>query len=234
MILVDTHVHIYSCYKLERFFAAAFKNLGGTSADRLILYLTERSDLNFYAELLTNKNVGEFSIKRSERGLTVISSSGRQLEIRPGRQIITQERIEVLALDTPEFTPDGGETEVVIRQLNDSGVFVILPWSFGKWSGGRGSVVERLIKDTTLKFALGDPGHRARELPEPKLFALGREYGRVILRGSDPLPLSGDEVRVGSYGMRFSGSELTSDGTGVGARVGVVESAMLQMRLRLG
>jgi hypothetical protein len=232
MMLADTHVHIYPFYDLGLFFSSAFRNLDTDPEAELRLFLTERFDCNAYQEICRREQIGEFRVERQERCITVISPIGRELSVHPGWQVITRERLEVLALDTLEKRPaEGVETERLIQELGEQGVFTILPWSLGKWSGERGRLVERLIKDEQLKFALGDPGHRGVAL-EPQLFRLGREHGRTILRGSDPLPLKGEERRVGSYGMKCSG--LGGEGQGVGARVGMLESAWLQLRLRMG
>ena len=48
---------------------------------------------------------------------------------------------------------------------------------------------------------LGDNGNRLELGPEPAPFAAARRAGRAVLPGSDPLPLAGEEARVGAYGF---------------------------------
>jgi hypothetical protein len=78
----------------------------------------------------------------------------------------------------------------------------VLPWGVGKWLGARGTVVARVLADPKWRRVfLGDNGNRLELGPEPAQFKLARRAGRAVLPGSDPLPLPGEEVRVGAYGF---------------------------------
>jgi hypothetical protein len=78
----------------------------------------------------------------------------------------------------------------------------VLPWGVGKWLGARGAVVARVLADPEWQHVfLGDNGNRLSLGPDPAPFAVARRTGRAVLPGSDPLPLAGEEARVGAYGF---------------------------------
>ena len=77
----------------------------------------------------------------SERGYT-----GQTLYVIAGRQIITRERLEVLALCTAKEFADGEEVETVLDKVRRAGGLPVLPWGAGKWWGTRGRIVTELLR----------------------------------------------------------------------------------------
>ena len=119
-----------------------------------------------------------------------------------GRQLVTRERLEVLALGTTAPLPEGEPIEATLAAVRDAGAAAVLPWGVGKWLGARGAVVARVLANPEWQHVcLGDNGNRPRLGPEPAQFAAARRAGRSVLPGSDPLPLPGQEARVAGYGF---------------------------------
>lgn len=215
-LIVDTHVHIYPDYNLALLFNAALQNFKLSSQNEtethFVLALTERFDCNFFKSNKELKKHGKWELKFDPKAdLICATNSDDKIFILPGRQNISSEKLEVLTLGSDDFRAERLPAIEIIKGANETGLVTILPWSFGKWVGSRGSLVRKFIEDSTLDFFLGDTGHRFGF--EPKMFKEGEISGRTRLCGTDPLPLSGEEVRVASYGSIFEveGGELSRD-----------------------
>jgi hypothetical protein len=125
-----------------------------------------------------------------------------RLSVIVGRQLVTRERLEVLAVGTTAPLRDGDSIEATLNAVHAVGAAAVLPWGVGKWLGGRGAIVDGILANPKWSHVfLGDNGNRLRYGPEPERFASARRAGRCVLPGSDPLPLPGEERRVGSYGF---------------------------------
>ena len=222
MPLIDAHVHIYDCFHLETFFDSAYINFA-TAAERIgrrstgILLLAETSKdhwfdhLSNYAdgkELPQSKNTGKWSLHRTGdvKCLEARAGERQQLYLIAGRQIVTQEGLEVLGLVTTTTFVDGRPLKEVLESVKEIGAIPVIPWGFGKWTGARGRVLEEVLaKEPMGQFFLGDNGGRTGFLGEPGAFEKGREKGFRILPGSDPLPFSVEQGRAGSYGLMIEG-----------------------------
>ena len=66
-----------------------------------------------------------------------------------GRQIVSAERIEVLALGTRTQIPDGQPLAATIDAVRADGALAVLPWGFGKWWGARGRMVDAYLETAT-------------------------------------------------------------------------------------
>lgn len=117
-----------------------------------------------------------------------------------GRQIQTQEGIELLALASAEHFEDGQPVRTVLAALQDRQIPAVLPWGVGKWLGKRGALVRELISADAPGLMLGDNAGRPWVWPRPAIFAKARRDDVPILPGSDPLPLPGAEAGIGSFG----------------------------------
>jgi len=144
--------------------------------------------------------------------LTAIDASdGTTLHLVAGRQIVSSERVEVLALALDPDDPAGALADLehpataLVRRLVALGAAVVLPWGFGKWIGARAAVVASVLGDATLarepRLLLGDSAHRCRPWITPRLFLL---HPRV-LAGTDLLAVPGAERRLARYGFRMAG-----------------------------
>ncbi len=205
MLIVDTHVHIYPAYDVAVALDCAFRHLTGlassTQDTSYALLLTERYDCHFFRDLASQQVClpPDFSVAPGpEQGSLLISEKAhRQLWLFAGRQVVTVDGIEVLALLTTGDYPDRQDTRETIQRIRADGGIPVLSWAPGKWLGRRGRVITRLIEEKAGGdlLAIGDTSMRPRGLPMPSLM----RSGLPVLAGSDPLPFAGDEVSTGRY-----------------------------------
>lgn len=190
-VIADTHVHLYPFYDPNALINGAFHRLArlAPSADFLALCLTERSDCHAFRELPGDR-VEDDAMRLG--GGWIFS----------GRQIVTRERIEVLALTTDVDTPDGLELGDTLLRVRNAGGIPVLGWAPGKWFFKRGKLLRALIETASAgEIALGDTSLRPTLWPEPALMRLGRKRGLKVLAGSDPLPFPGEEKYAGTYAI---------------------------------
>lgn len=218
-ILVDGHVHIHGCFDLQALFESAqhnFRNAASTlglgSQFSAVLLLTESHNANYFSSLrqsAMSKSLVDgwrFQPTLEPESLVAISPAGFQLTIIAGRQIITAERLEVLAVCTDELFDDGGMASEVIDSISAANGIAIVPWGFGKWTGRRKEVINRLMGDfAERQFHLGDNSGRISVWREPSQFGRARSRGQRIFRGTDPMPFPGQEKRVGKFGFCING-----------------------------
>jgi hypothetical protein len=218
LTLVDGHVHFHDCFDPDIFFDAAAANFeAGARALRLAadsvgcLILAECAEHGNFARF--RDDAGRFRLhnwafERTEENESLIACSdgGKSLILIHGRQLVTRERLEVLALGTTREFPDGLNTTEALRAARGAGAVVVIPWGFGKWWFGRRTLVSDILRSVAPgDVYLGDNGGRLRVAPEPALFSLARSKGIGILAGSDPLPFANHNVRAGSYGFLLDG-----------------------------
>ena len=227
MVLVDGHVHVHGCFDVARVFdeaadnfAAAARSLDGERSSATaprslpaydaVLCLVEMRGERFLDDLRARRigrvwrgRHGFWEVEEtSEPESLVVRRGNSRLTLIAGRQLVTRERLEVLALGTMASLPEGEAIDLTLAAVRDVGAAAVLPWGVGKWLGARGAVVARVMADPKWRHVfLGDNGNRLELGPEPAQFALARRAGRAVLPGSDPLPLSGQEARVGAYGF---------------------------------
>ena len=202
--LLDTHLHLYPSYDLPR----AINQLLDSSADRgeqisRGACLAERHDCQYFKRLRDGDiKLDDFELdcpEENELRLTR-NKDGLSLNLLPGRQVITRENIEILALACPEMIDDGQPALDVIFQLNQLKRIPVLTWSPGKWFGQRGELVTRLITELDKQdFLIGDTTLRPYGWLTPRLMKRAQQIGFTVVAGSDPLPFSGEESWLGAY-----------------------------------
>ncbi len=214
--LLDAHVHVYPNADVAGLLGAAARHFGetagrlGTSAWHGVLFLTEIAGTNWFdavAESPGGRRFGSWqvSVLPHDPLSLVARSADDTLRIVAGRQIVTAERIEVHALATRQQFPDGMKLPITLREVRDSGAVAVLPWGVGKWLGKRGKLVESTL-------ATGDAGLLVSDIRgrpwfwQNSLLKRTRAAGRHVLRGSDPLPLPAEELRVGEFGCWMTGA----------------------------
>jgi len=210
-LIADTHVHLYECYDLDRALAGLADRLRELDPDACRAgFLAERTDCDFFARLWARagERVGRFWVERGpEEDVLLLAEDGKTpLYLFAGRQVVTRERIEVLALATRGPFSDGRPVRETLKEIRDAGGVPVLSWAPGKWFFGRGRVISALIEEGEPgRFLLGDTTLRPAGWPEPRLMgrAAGRGFG--IVAGSDPLPFAGEERILGAYAARLSG-----------------------------
>lgn len=217
-IMVDAHVHIHEHFELNRLFLISLQNFRKALNRNQIyepfesfLLLTESAGTSQFerlAEMIDVDSSDDFSASATSEPVTIriTTGGGQQLYIVKGRQIVTAENLEILALGYDEDYPDGRPLHYTLKDLEESGCLRVLPWGAGKWLGKRGKIIESLVSswDGGSLF-LGDNGNRPKFWPLPAVFAQAASKGIYNLPGSDPLPFSGLEKKAGSFGFMLRG-----------------------------
>jgi len=213
--LVDAHVHFHVGFEPAVFLAAARDHFAAAAA-RLglpqysaYLLLTESADANWFAQLAECATTGwsvaeDWRAERTpdEREVRLVHAGGSVLNVVAGRQVVTAEQLEVLALGINPLVPDGFPLGETLRRVRALGALAVLPWGFGKWLGRRGQRARELVLASEPgEIFLGDNGGRLRGSAEPPLFTLARSKGIGILPGTDPFPFPEQAVNVGRMGF---------------------------------
>ena len=208
-IVADTHVHSYPFYDLPRQLGAAVRNLSHAAPDATVrlLCLTERAG-QYVFEALASGDVKAPGWTISPAGdgsaLTAMRAEHECLTVLPGRQFVTAERIEVLALGRDLRIEDGLPLDVTLARVREQEVTPVLPWGLGKWWGARGRLVRNVL-DTSAPgdVVFADTCLRPALFPTPALLRKARSRGFLILYGSDPLPRPGEEELTGLWASQW-------------------------------
>jgi len=210
-ILVDGHVHLYGCADRLRFLEAAWRNLSAAASEANVteghwqgcLLFTESARDDGFADLRSAALPNGWrsrTISRDPAAL-FLNRDGADLLVIAGRQVISAEGIEVLALATTRSFADGVPVAALLAELRAADIPAVLPWGLGKWLGRRGDqVAELMAAQAGPGLFAGDNAGRPPGWRVP-LF----QRGTVVLPGTDPLPLAGTEERVGGYGFMLDG-----------------------------
>ncbi len=220
-IFADGHVHIYSNFKefsclawaMENFDKAAAKHNSTARIDR-VLFLAESNGYDWFkqqeafARTDPHSLLGTYERKITNESNSLIfrETSEKYLVVIAGRQIVSSEKLEVLAMGLTEALPDGLPLQQIIAEINDRNCIAVLPWGVGKWLGKRKQILASLItKVPRANVFMADNGNRPFFWPLPDFFETSRQLYSGDLAGSDPLPLKNQEKRIGSYGFCFHG-----------------------------
>jgi hypothetical protein len=237
-LLVDAHVHIYDCFDLDQLFDAALFNFTRAAnkmavVDNItrVLLLSETSHDNWFARLAATANPAtaspvtagsRWSIEKTPEKIVLKATSKNTdngestIFVIAGRQIVTAERLELLALLTDSTFEDGLPVIEVLRAARSQDAIPVLPWAVCKWFGKRGKILSDLLqKEAHNELYLGDNGGRPSFWSTPSHFKEADAMGVFVLPGSDSLPLSDQVSRAGSYGFSMCGeideSHLAAD-----------------------
>lgn len=210
-IAVDMHVHLYPFHRLHTVFDSAHRNLrqAAPEADRFALCLAERAGQHAFDAMRRGElkpAVWRVGPAPEGGGLDLRAPDGSCLWLVPGRQLVTAERIEVLALGRDLALPDGQPLHDTIANVRAGGALPVLPWGFGKWLGARGRRVRAAIEGADPgSLAVADTYLRPRHAPPSPNLRLAASRGLAVLAGSDPLPQPGEEEVAGRYGVLVEG-----------------------------
>ena len=124
-----------------------------------------------------------------------------------GRQIITAEGLELLALATDSMFEDGLSISSALGTVREQDAIPVFPWGVGKWLGKRGKLLSTLLEsETNTDLCLGDNSGRPVFWRNPLHFQQARVKNFDLLPGTDPLPFPEEAHRVGSFGFMVNGS----------------------------
>lgn len=206
-VAVDAHVHFHDVRRVEATLEAAKANFEhlqpGRSGFSGILLLAQSAGERVF-EALDGWQGGRWSVARlpGESGTAMARTGNTTIAIVCGRQVRTEEGLEVLALGTTETFADGLPLTTACDLVAQSGALPVVPWGFGKLVGERGRRVSRLLVDRVgHTLFIGDNGSRLHMLGVPALVRNGAARGYRVLPGTDPFPIARDYRRVGSLGF---------------------------------
>jgi hypothetical protein len=211
MTLVDGHVHVHSHVGAgaaldiaERNFRRVSGRDGGWTG---VLLVADPPGVEFAAVVRNAASsaagvVGDWTLQVTGEACSFVARRGdRALILILGHQLATAERLEVLSFGAAEAIPNRLSIDQTLAAIARSGGVGIVPWGLGKWGGDRGRIVERVLAERRgAKLFLGDNGGRPKGWPVPH-FELARRLNVPVLRGTDPLPVAGDEHRIGTFGF---------------------------------
>ena len=218
-LLLDSHTHLYPCFDVGSFLDAADRNLrraGDQLGDRNAakgICLTEIKVGEDVRRLLEEAPKSGWCIEELDPHWLAARRRGdtMALHIIRGRQVVTQEGIEVLGLATSIRLLDGHPVGEVIDSIRSEGGSVVIPWGFGKWLGRRGRVVRDTFHGPDGNFVYaGDNGGRCAFTLRPRLLNDAERLGIGCLPGSDPLPMQWEVGRIGSSGALVELDDLAS------------------------
>ncbi len=154
MIIADTHLHIYPNYNLADAIRGCVLKLSALAPDATYVgFLAERSDCHVYRDLASRKRDAfseGVSVKSVGACLELQCFNTPTLCVCPGRQIVTEERLELLCLCVDAEIPDGLPAETVVNRINEVGGIPVLTWAVGKWLFRRAAVVRLLLEQFSL------------------------------------------------------------------------------------
>lgn len=217
--LIDGHVHYYPNFDRDRFFDSALANF--RSAARAYasnteyagwLLLAESAGMHHFRRFRdtagqTDDGVWTIQATGEAESLVARRDAGAALLLVAGRQIITAEGLEVLALCCDASPDDGRPLGAAVAAARSLDAIVVLPWAFGKWWLRRGDLIDEFVNSVEpTRIFLGDNGGRTRLGPRPRPFRVAESRGIGILPGSDPFPLRFDAGRTGSFGFVIDGT----------------------------
>lgn len=237
-LLVDGHVHFHACYEPARFFEGAARRFGRAAAELGLpadtpgcLCFTEAAGDDFFRAFAAGQLApgGRWSLAATSEPESLLArrgEDGRRIFLLAGRQLVTSEGLEVLALGTRDDLPERRPTLETLAAVRRAGAQPGIPWGFGKWWLGRGALVRRIVESAEPRaFFLGDNGGRPRRAREHPIFALARARGIPVLPGSDPLPFARANASAGRIGFLLQGVDPEKPAAGVLARLRALEGS---------
>lgn len=207
--LVDAHVHLHPCFAPEAFLDAAARNVAAAAAAEGLpgdasgaLMLAEQAGVDAFGALAAGPPPAGWTVGPTAEVVSLRATRpGRPpLILIAGRQLVSAEGLEVLALGTRQTWPEGRPAAALSEAALQAGALVVLPWGFGKWWGRRGALARRLLA-ADPRLCAGDNGGRPAGLPRPRGLVLAARAGRPVLPGTDPLPLAAEVGKAGRFGF---------------------------------
>jgi hypothetical protein len=212
-LVIDGHLHLYPRYDVARAINSLLDNLGkftspsGGASTVFIGLLAESQSCRFYQEILKHGEACHYDpftlVAGPDAGaITLLKHDQIMGYLIAGRQIVTSEKLEILALGMDISVKNGLSAEDTLQAIRAQHAVPVLSWSPGKWFFSRGKRIQTLIETQPGgSFLIGDTGLRPTFWPVPRLMKMASRRGYRIIGGSDPLPIPGEECWIGTYGM---------------------------------
>ena len=215
-LLIDAHVHCHEGVDPAAFLGHAARNLAAAAAAEglrpaagWLLFTEMAGDHTFTALREGARELPGWRLIPTDEAVSLLARGAGDfpLVLVAGRQIVTGEGLEVLALCAPGPFADGQELAASVAAVREAGGLAVLPWGFGKWWGARGKALVHFLEQAAPGTVfLGDNRGRPAPVAAPRPFALAAERGILSLPGSDPLPLAAERDAVGRYGFVVEGA----------------------------
>jgi hypothetical protein len=218
-LMIDGHVHVYDCYDLVAFFKTAsayldyyYKALhsNGSPYEKILL-LTEGKENDFFGMIKKSRGIpgdSGFGIRETgeESSFLLTRDDKPVCYVLRGRQIVTRENLEVLAVATTLSLKDGLPISDVLETIIQREELAVLAWGFGKWLFKRGKIIRRMLETYRSPYLIvGDNSGRPVFWPTPGTFKWACKSNIPVINGSDPLPFKEETIKVGSYGFTVEG-----------------------------
>lgn len=222
--LIDSHVHFHPGYQLDDFLSAAAANATRFCPDigehDVCVLLLAQIDSNSSHQIDPLQAIIAQAAQGSSQNQSVswryqgqpddtavhftANTNQPSIVMIAGRQLVTEEGLELLALGTAAELSNDQPLEQTIQQVLAAEGIPVIPWGFGKWWFRRGRILSELLTSPQGKsILLADSGCRTDLLGPPRQLRQARTLGVSVLAGSDPLPLPDHLLRVVSYGNRW-------------------------------
>jgi hypothetical protein len=219
----DTHVHCYDLLSFSSLLDQAHRNFSSAAGinsstanqntePRFLMFFTDgvkdKTWAHIHPQAVAKKQLGDWQLSLARDDKLIRASNGEKLiTLAPARQINSSQRLEFLLLGCDKDIADGITEQKIIDSYADQ-YLLICPWGFGKWLGKRAKVLRELLSINSSRLFLGDNGGRPGLWHHVPHF---RQARLPIINGSDPLPLTTDTRRIGSFGIHWlsAESELT-------------------------
>ena len=233
-LLIDAHAHLHECFNLDLSLQAALTNLrrwvptvarGNIEPDKAETGDNPWSGYLMVSQLdagtpagsadrcqvaLSGFTVGEVAEAGSVS--LVCDNTGDRLALIFGNQIVTSEGLEVLVYGHDKPVVAGLALEETIKAAEAQGALTILPWGFGKWTGGRRQVLQEALDNldgsssNISRLFVGDSATRPAFSSPSQILANAKDSGLRNLPGSDPLPFASEHDRLGRFGFHLTGT----------------------------
>ena len=213
-VFLDAHAHLYPNHDTDRWLQSLVQNVHAIvpHVNTAAAFITESDNEGSWQRLVENPEHA-WPITRCEDGSAWLTNPDTTAPVTTlllvrGRQLVTAERLEVLAvmgdLEAIDAADPGSmELSELIQCVDQHGGLAIVPWGFGKWSGSRGKRVQAWLDTRTRAHGngwLADSGGRPSWLSS-KFISQWFDHEFVDIAGSDPLRLNGHETNVARCGI---------------------------------
>jgi hypothetical protein len=206
-IPVDAHAHYHPVFEPRRFLDAALTNMrpaarGGKGIAGVLLLAEPHPDRD-PLRAWRNSSPEGWRLEQTGEAMSVVARREEEmLVLVAGRQLVSTEGLEVLALATDAKFLIQRPLRELVEQVRVAGGVPVVPWGFGKWWGRRGRVLMELLgRAGDDPLFMGDSGCRPAGAREHAAFRAARQSGVPVLAGTDPLPLAGQVRRIGAFGV---------------------------------
>lgn len=237
--ILDTHLHLHPQFTLGEVLRACGTRLAGfrASAPAAVFggIVAEMEGGYSWSQLSAGAVPGVENLRlvRVEEGALSFRVNEVTIYLFRGKQVVSREGVEVLALLPTADVPSGEELGATIDAIVALRGVPVLPWSPGKWWGKRGRLVREVVARDSRVW-VGDISLRFWGARWPlRLRGASGEVARVLY-GSDPLPVAGGGEVAGQLLTGVSSGEVAAEEASIVERLRVALSAATTQSRGLG